>query len=178
MVMMIRSPHDKFQNNYQSWHCCFYMKLPTSTCTPLKLNFKSFLSTDCHSLHKQLLLPAAEKDPMVLEKAPRQRRELQAANVESCQGKYLLLLLLNSDGPTRFGAGHRQHVNPRGWRKRQEVKHENLIKCLRASFSLSKRNTKVNLNDQKNLLWKVAASYFLCQSSYGNVLALEIMSTV
>ena len=72
------------------------------------------LSTDCHSLHKQLLLPAAEKDPMVLEKAPRQRRELQAANVESCQGKYLLLLLLNSDGPTRFGAGHRQHVNPRG----------------------------------------------------------------
>ena len=49
---------------------------------------------------------------------------------------------------------------------------------LRASFSLSKRNTKVNLNDQKKLLWKVAASYFLYQSSYGNVLALEIMSTV
>lgn len=64
------------------------------------------LSTDCYSLHIRLLLPAAEKAPVVLEKVPRQRRELQAPSVESCQGKYLLLLLLTSGGPTRFGTGH------------------------------------------------------------------------
>ena len=61
--------------------------------------------------------------------------------------------------------------------------HKNLIKILRANFSLWKRNTNVNLNYQKTLIWNVTegsrcSSYVLCQGSYGNVLALEIMFTV
>lgn len=74
------------------------------------------LSTDCHSLHFWLLLLAAEKAPLVLEKALRQRREIKAPDVESCQGKYLLWLLLNPRGPREYGTGHRQHMlqNPRG----------------------------------------------------------------